>query len=158
MDKCVKVDYGTQLQKGKCTFARKDIKQGDRIIQDRPVLRFGAYTDPYQIYSQFLGLNPKNRDAILDLSSRPSQERHYLSRINKHDLGHVWSLCVNKLPCGIVPTKEEAAKVLAVFDDNQVQLQYQSRPELSLQIARINHSCVPNVVRLPRTNIVLSAY
>jgi hypothetical protein len=44
-----------------------------------------------------------------------------------------------------VPSIEEAAKVLAIYDDNQVQLQYESRPDVALQIARINHSCVPNV-------------
>ena len=136
----VEVRLGSDYSKGKCTFATKDIKQGTRIIKERPTLRFGAFTDPKTVYSHFLNLNPQDRCSILRLSYRVKQERYYLRRIRNNELSDV----LNQSKTHPIPSVEEAAKVLAIYDDNQVQLQYDSRPEVALQIARINHSCIPN--------------
>lgn len=136
----VEVKYGDDIAKGKCTFAIKDIERGTRIIKEKPTMRFGTFTDPRIVYSQFLNLNPHERNAVLGLSRRIKQELYYLGRI-RYDL----SCVLNQSKSHPVPSMEEAAKVLAIYDDNQVQLQYESRPDVALQIARINHSCVPNV-------------
>ena len=141
MESFVEVRWCNDASRGKGTFATKDIKPGIRIIKDEPTLRFGGFRDPWTVYHHFLCLNPNDRRKILALSYRKTQESYYLRRIKNVGVSNV----LNQPRTDPVPTFEEAAKVLAIYDDNRVQLQYISRPDVALQIARINHSCVPNV-------------
>lgn len=143
VNKYINVKLGTKLAKGESTWAAMDIKPGTRIIEEPPVLRFESYPDPYDLYLQFLDKREDVQSKILKLSARPSLERHYLERIKEPDLAVLYNLC--QQPDRPKASIAEAAKVWAIFHDNQVQCQYEARAEVAIQVARINHSCVPNV-------------
>ena len=134
--------------KKKGTFAERRIKQGTRIIKDKVTLEAGDGGSYYSIYYKFLHVGSTNlQNEILNLSYRKETKDEKMSEVNDN-FGRVLELC--KGPKGPVKktghrSVEHAATVLAIWNDNKVQLQRGITSDLVLQIARINHSCCPNV-------------
>lgn len=135
------IEVRTVIHNGKKmrgTFAKREINQGTRILMEVPSLSVNSGTSHFHIYEDFRRLNRGIWPLILDLSRDEDRIKYHLSKLD-----NVYGM--EKLCKKSGASKSEAAKVLAIFDANQVQLQYMRQPDICLRIARINHSCRPNV-------------
>lgn len=155
----IKVFSGKKPNKGmQSTHAIRDIKRGTRIIKEQAILRFGDRAGPLETYSTFLEMNPDDRTAYLGLSCRESEQKaNHLSIYAGIDRG-VLTLANEKSTAK--RPGEEAAKVLAIYQDNQIPLQpreigdqKKTIAEVGLKIARINHDCEPNVAIAYNSNL-----
>lgn len=122
------------------TFAKHKIEQGTRIIMEEPLLSSYEGINHRKIYENFLNHNVGTKKVIRSLSHRSERVKYHQERVIKQY--GMENLCKES-----GASESDAALILAIFDDNQIPLQHPSSigKHVARKIARINHSCEPNV-------------
>ena len=127
--------------KGLGLFATRLIPKDTKLPSDPYILHTPAdlISNPIQLYAAVLALPPHQQTTYLSLAhtADPTKEYSYLQQAK------TCNIPPHTIPAHLL---EIAAKVSAIFDVNAFNLDSkgQSGAAVALQVARINHSCVPN--------------
>jgi hypothetical protein len=139
--------------KGVGSFATIAISRGERILEDVPFFSVPHGSKPIDVYNKFLDLGNNHPQDNQDQSKLGYLSMHFNEKKRDYYYKELTEGAMKDVALRSSARKfkehnrlMEAAKVLAIFDGNQVPGQRgPDHDDITLNIARINHSCTPNV-------------